>query len=908
MLLKDFTTSRNQKNTVIRFITCLFAAMAFTSPWFIGGNYPFTRTALVAVCAIVLLLVAAELIRDPETSRIRGVPFIYWILLFGVGFTLFQAMPQSIAIRPVVEQQLDTSEGLADQVLDRQDGPRSVSVYAPATRRKLVDLLYGVSLFVCASLVLKERQSIFAVFATLTAAGVLVALVGVVQILSDDTRLLWQYELLWGGDPFGPFVNSNNAAGFLLICLSASTFFIAQMLLSSAGEGNAVDGLSNVEPGSHVTRRFALGIFRLQSEHLYFLTAVIVISAAIPMTGSRGGLLAFGGCAVFTALLMLRANLPAVIGVSLAVIACAVVVVSYSEQADRVSEEIQSFQDFEVAAAPRLEHWKEAVPFGWTNARLGTGNGTYRLVSPGFGKTVFAKTFAHAENVYIETLVEMGIGGVVLLLWCIAYCVLAGSRLYRRDNVLDWSLAITGFSCLAGQVLIAVTDFGIYQPANITAMALLMGAVVGRSMPSHSQNTNSKVLATSSAWVKASIVTLLALAACWAVYESWGIELRRSAQRSIKLLNEYGSQGPTKTRLVSLPAVRKQLELAEKIRPDDYHIQLLLGDLEISEFRLKRARGLRDGIREQIEELDSLDGPSEEIALRREQLKSLDPPSIWGMTAVSLVHQGLRRLQRTNPKLSNEIFDDPAVKLHLVAAHERFCRAETLCRLLPHTRVRIARLAAFADHEDTGASREQEEAHIKAALARATPKSQTLFHCGLVALNSGNQELAVELWGKCLRQPHSGVQERLIIEFCLQLLPMKMLYEVVLPQKPEYLLRVAGHYLGGPEMALPKKFLVVHIQRLIENSSDLGELEKKLLLANAARRIEDYPTAVENYSGALSLAPKTVPWRYDYAFALFMTKQFDEAVRQLKVCELDPSVRKNRISWLLKRIRRERLK
>ena len=109
-------------------------------------------------------------------------------------------------------------------------------------------------------------------------------------------------------------------------------------------------------------------------------------------------------------------------------------------------------------------------------------------------------------------------------------------------------------------------------------------------------------------------------------------------------------------------------------------------------------------------------------------------------------------------------------------------------------------------------------------------------------------------------------------------------------------------------MDLPKKFLVVHIKRLIENSTDLGELKKKLLLADAANRIEDYPTAVANYGDALLLAPQKVPWRYDYAFALFKTKQFDEAVRQLKVCELDPSFRKNRITWLLRRIRRDRLK
>jgi len=85
------------------------------------------------------------------------------------------------------------------------------------------------------------------------------------------------------------------------------------------------------------------------------------------------------------------------------------------------------------------------------------------------------------------------------------------------------------------------------------------------------------------------------------------------------------------------------------------------------------------------------------------------------------------------------------------------------------------------------------------------------------------------------------------------------------------------------EMLLPKKFLVVHIRRLVNRAIGLTDLEKNLLLADAARHIDDYPQEVEKYGAALSLAPAKAPWRYDYAFALYKTKQFDEAVRQLKV-------------------------
>jgi len=71
--------------------------MAFLSPWFIGGNYPFTRTVLVGGCGLALLLVIAKLFSDLRSDvpyRMR-VPLIWWVLLAGVGFTFFQASPHS---------------------------------------------------------------------------------------------------------------------------------------------------------------------------------------------------------------------------------------------------------------------------------------------------------------------------------------------------------------------------------------------------------------------------------------------------------------------------------------------------------------------------------------------------------------------------------------------------------------------------------------------------------------------------------------------------------------------------------------------------------------------------------------------------------------------------------------------
>ena len=881
--------------------------MAFLSPWFIGGNYPFARTALVVGCGIALLVVFFAQAKDlfggvsDGISKRMSTPWVWWVLLLGVGFTAFQAAPQSASVQSKFGHSAESVSNPDSPNEGLSENARPISIYAPATRSKLVDLLYAVGLFVVASLVLRDSRAVVFVFACLALVGVLISFTGVLQILSGDSRVLWRYELLWGGDPFASFVNSNNASGFLLICFSASTLFVSQVVLGMGVIGDN-DSLQYVQPR---VKRFLRNISKLQSQHLYCLTAVVVVAAGIVMTGSRSGMLALCACVVFAGMMLSRSRPWVVVSLTLTLVCLSAAVIRYSEQGDRVSSEIETLADFSEAATPRLQHWQEAIPFGVANAMLGTGNGTYRYVSPGFQKAAAVKTFAHAENVYIETLVEMGVSGVLLLLLCIVYCLYASISLFRRENLFDQALGVTGITCMGGQIAIAVLDFGIYQPANSTAMALVMGAAVGRYATSHNETfSNSKH--TFSAVVKLGVVCLLLLAMLWAGYESWAIESRRSAKRSIKLLNLYGSEGPSKTRQVSLVGLRKQLEFAEKIRPDDSNVQYLFGDLEICEFRLKRAKEASGELREQLKLLEELDLPKAQVDLRREQLKSFDSATIWSLTSIPLLHQQFRLAQRNNNEIAEQILNTEDVKQHLTQSFARFSAADGLLGTAPRTRVRMAQLGALCQSDPEYNTLNEEKIHIEKALSRSIPKTHTLFSCGLLALNSGDQDLAVELWQKCLLQPHLISHERGIVEFCLRMMPMKLLYEEVLPQDPKYLLKIARRYIKGDEMLLPKKFLVVHIRRLIDKMDELSDLEKNLLLAEAARQINDYPQEVEKYGAALSLAPLQAPWRYDYAFALYKTKQFDEAVRQLKVCELDPSFRKNRIKWLLDRIRKER--
>ena len=914
---------------MIRLFSLVLMVLAFAAPWPIGGNWPFSRTVLLGVSVLLLTGAVLEVFQNKGSQAyVSKQPFIIWFLLAGIAFTIFQSSEfssgvqqqlgeKNIAVSAAIEVGSNANSQFS-AAAEPELPPRPISVYVPATRQKLVDLIYGVGVFLAASVLLVDRKQTYPVLFSIVAVGAAVSFFGVLQQLSGDRRIYWQYELLWGGGPFGPFVNGNNAAGFLVICFSAGVFFVAQQFhkwKERAGEDDD-DFVQGGEHWSakntsrqHLVRRFLELFAKLKPSHLYFLTALAILVTGVFVSLSRGGMVAISLSFLTALYLISKTNRVAVVILALMLCVGSVAMAFLSEQSANISDEIQSMSDLSEAAAPRWDHWKDAVPFGLKNGLIGVGNGTYRYVAPVFQTFFLPHTFAHAESVYIETLVELGWGGVALLLATIGYAFYASVGLLRRREHFDRALGTAAITCLVGQAAIATLDFGIYQPANTTVMAILMGAVVGRyscSLDGTGYNPTSATSRKVTIALRLILIFVMMASTCWAVYESYGIESRRSAQRSIKLFNKHAGKGVQGMHGVSLDEVQRQLETAAAIRPDDAEVHYLMGDLHIARFRDQEARKLQDSLQSEIERIEGSDLSLEQQNLQIDELKEFDSQEIWNATAVALLHKRLRWAERHAPTAAIQIKSDPAVTTHLKMAMDEFQRAEQLCSRTARSPYRLAQLIALTSTNSATDTLRQESDFISEALRRSVPKTPLLFNCGLLALNSGDQARAVGLWKKCLRQPHNYSQEGLIVKFCLQDLPMKQFYEEVLPQEARYLVRIATRYFRSPELMLPKKFLITHVRRIINEQPDLSEMDRILLLARSATLINDYPEVVRQYERALLLAPTQASWRYDYAFALFQTKQFDESVRQLKKCELDPTVRKNRIKSLLAKIRRER--
>ena len=239
---------------------------------------------------------------------------------------------------------------------------------------------------------------------------------------------------------------------------------------------------SNLSVGS--IRTSTSGYFgTLNATRLWSIALVVFTAGGVLCTASRGSILAmFAATMATSAALAIRGgNRKYAIGLILAMVA-GVGLMNWAGQAEFVQSRFEDMFAESQYDTGRVPNWMEAlktVPEFWV---AGTGLGTYRFVYERF-QNRYVRDIAHfhAENQYIQALVEGGVVALLLLIAAIALVVIAIMKLYRTGGATNTALAITGTFALTSQIMGGCFDFGLYIPSNMILMATICGAVVGRA-------------------------------------------------------------------------------------------------------------------------------------------------------------------------------------------------------------------------------------------------------------------------------------------------------------------------------------------------------------------------------------------------------------------------------------------
>jgi O-antigen ligase len=305
----------------------------------------------------------------------------------------------------------------------------------------------------------------------LVALGVLMSMIGIIQ------KALWSGKVYGFWEPvnkgvvaFGPFINRNHFAGWMLLALPVAVGYFASQVAK---------GMVGVKPGW----RNRVIWFSTPDASRAVLTgfAILVMGFALTLTLSRSGIGCFLLAVVLSAFNVVRRQQSAtkgrLVGTYLALVFVAAVAwVGIDAIGARFAQ-----VDWKLGgrAGAWADAWRIHEAFPW----FGTGLNTYGSATLLLQQ--FEKATAHyveAHNDYLQLLVEGGwlvAAPALLLLGLFVREVRRRFREGRDDRTGYWIRlgAVTGLVAIAFQEIV---EFSLQMPGNAALFCVLMALAAGR--------------------------------------------------------------------------------------------------------------------------------------------------------------------------------------------------------------------------------------------------------------------------------------------------------------------------------------------------------------------------------------------------------------------------------------------
>lgn len=429
-----------------------------------GAVYPWAYQPLLGACALVGVLGLIEPGRRmPRASR---------RVLIGLVAVAGAVALQLVPLRPWLLGTISpaTAAFLRDYDLRYAIQPftHPLSLHPAATVRGL--LILGVlTLFLAGLARGLSRSRVRRLTVALVAFGAVLALIGIVQkaILGDHTFMGMKIYGFWTPEsklvvPFGPYVNRNHFAGWMLMGLPLAIGYLCALF----------------EEGAHRVTGWRSRLLWLSTPSgggaLLVLTAAMLMAVSLVMSMSRSGIAGFALAAIIVGarlLLALRSRTARL--VAALTFALFVIVPAVSIGIDPTVERLST--DPRGSVETRLRVWADTTSIIKAFPLTGTGLNTFGMATVVYQSGSRAVHFQEAHNDYLQLLAEGGLLLAVPVAVVVGFFLFAVRRRMREDDD-----AVTGwirFGAVAGILAIALqslVEFSLQMPGNAVMFVVLM--------------------------------------------------------------------------------------------------------------------------------------------------------------------------------------------------------------------------------------------------------------------------------------------------------------------------------------------------------------------------------------------------------------------------------------------------
>jgi O-antigen ligase len=445
-----------------------------------GAVYRWAYVPLAIACAVVgVSLLGLEFRGRPSLK-----PLIAGMALIALS-VIIQAMvlPASFVdhvspARASFEQTYKGSFGVVGSDpadVDGRPAPRTLSIAPDKTWTGLL-LFCALSVFLLGTTRLLSATGGSGTARFLIGTGVVLALVGIGQYgltLHERQPLVygfWKPQFI--ARPFGPFINPNHFAGWMLMVTPLALALFYDALEQTLKEMKSLGG-SRISIAS--SPRFgAMAILAISA---------LVMGLSLVMTQSRSGLAALGVASVLAAWVVFRRQQTSLS--RLAVVGAFIVLLGGAAAwagIDTLSNKFETTKNTGTLGG-RLTIWDDTLrifdDFPWTGTGLDT-YGTATLVYQTFNRTSHNQ---EAHNEYLQLLAEGGVLLGVPVLFTLGAFVLAVRRRFQeapKKGTTYWVRvgAVIGLVAIAAQSLV---EFSLQMPGNAALFAVLAAIALHQS-------------------------------------------------------------------------------------------------------------------------------------------------------------------------------------------------------------------------------------------------------------------------------------------------------------------------------------------------------------------------------------------------------------------------------------------
>lgn len=435
-----------------------------------GAVYPWASWPLM--CAVIIVALAGLVAPPPPRWRGLGLTgFTFALLAFFAAATvqlvpLPQGLLSSISSQtPVIVAQLDIAARLGLTTTH----PLSI---APARTATSIAILASLALLVLGASRLFSITGVVGVAGAIATVGTLLALSGIVQSPFSTGKIygFWS-PLQSGAHPFGPFVNRNHFAGWMLMglpvtlgllgsCVARDTRFVRELreriLWLSRSEGNRI---------------------------LLLLGAACIMVLSLIQTTSRSGM-SVAALAVAVILLSFQQRLTRRKRTVAAVVAALIVTVIAWAGTEAIASRFASSSIDDLNG--RLGVWEDTLRIIHLYPVAGTGLNTYGIASVFYQQFNSSVRYLQAHNDYLQLVAEGGLLLAIPALVCVAVFIWIVRRRFAdetsRTSYWIRTGAVVGLLAIALQETV---EFSLQMPGNGVLFAVLCAIALHQTPRTH---------------------------------------------------------------------------------------------------------------------------------------------------------------------------------------------------------------------------------------------------------------------------------------------------------------------------------------------------------------------------------------------------------------------------------------